>query len=45
VVLQQTFAGPTSAVCQASAVITSFGFGIHPDCGNTATYKAGYPAP
>jgi ABC-type phosphate transport system substrate-binding protein len=45
ILLQQTFAGSTSAVCQASSVITQYGFGTHSACGDTSNYKAGYPAP
>jgi hypothetical protein len=43
VLLQQTFAGKGSAVCQASATITAYGFGTIANCGNTTTYKAPYP--
>lgn len=41
--LQATFAGPTSAVCAASAQIKLYGFGtIGNLCGNTTTYKQGF---
>ncbi|MDR1633385.1 MAG: hypothetical protein LBS27_00325 [Bifidobacteriaceae bacterium] len=42
VLLQQTFAGAQSAVCQAGSVITAYGFGAIPNCGDTTTYKSGY---
>jgi ABC-type phosphate transport system substrate-binding protein len=42
VLLQQAFAGSGSAVCQATGVITTYGFAAIPNCGNTTTYKSGY---
>jgi hypothetical protein len=45
VLLQQTFAGSASSVCQNSSVTTRYGFGTVPNCGNTTTYKSGYVAP
>ncbi|MDR0592036.1 MAG: substrate-binding domain-containing protein [Bifidobacteriaceae bacterium] len=42
VLLQDTFKGASSEVCQASAVITTYGFGTIPNCGDTTTYKSGY---
>ncbi|MDR2453133.1 MAG: hypothetical protein LBD51_00945 [Bifidobacteriaceae bacterium] len=44
VLLQNTFAGAQSSVCQAGAVIASYGFGTIPTCGDTSTYKSGYAA-
>jgi ABC-type phosphate transport system substrate-binding protein len=46
VLLQQTFAGTTSSVCQATATITTYGFAtIGANCGDTSTYKSGYVVP
>jgi hypothetical protein len=42
VLLQETFAGSGSDVCEADEVITSFGFGLHDDCGDTTTFRSGY---
>ena len=36
VLLQDTFKGFGSAVCQASAVITTYGFAVIPNCGSTS---------
>ncbi|MDR1188423.1 MAG: hypothetical protein LBK95_13385 [Bifidobacteriaceae bacterium] len=43
--LQQTFAGSGSSVCQNASVINQYGFGTIANCGNTTTYKSGYVAP
>jgi hypothetical protein len=43
VLLQDTFAGAQSSVCQASSVISSYGFGTIANCGDT-TGTSGYPA-
>ncbi len=43
VMLQNTFAGPTSSVCTQTATIIKYGFGtIGNLCGDTATYKQAF---
>ncbi|MDR1152834.1 MAG: hypothetical protein LBK72_10275 [Bifidobacteriaceae bacterium] len=44
VLLKQTFAGPSSSVCQATATITAYGFATIPNCGVT-TITGPYIAP
>jgi hypothetical protein len=45
VLLQNTFMGSSSSVCQAAATITEYGFATIPNCGDTSTYKSGYVQP
>ncbi|MCG2797653.1 MAG: hypothetical protein L6367_03840 [Cellulomonas sp.] len=46
VLLQDVFAGPTSAVCDQAGVITTYGFGtLGALCGNTTDYLSGYVTP
>ncbi|MDR2567214.1 MAG: substrate-binding domain-containing protein [Bifidobacteriaceae bacterium] len=42
VMLQNTFVGQQSYVCQSGSTITHYGFLTTPHCGNTTIFKSGY---